>query len=67
MYSASVVDRLHCVCNFDCHTIGQPAYSIKNPVRDFAVLASSSNASLFYPRKFQVVYFCLVLVLYPNL
>ena len=26
MYSSSVVLRAHYVCNFDCHTMGKPAY-----------------------------------------
>ena len=40
MYSASVVLKVTCVCNFEHHTTGQPAYMIMNPVRDLAVLAS---------------------------
>ena len=47
IYLASVVLRLHWVCNLDCHTMGQPAYNIKNPIRDFAVLASNSAVALY--------------------
>ena len=32
IYSLSVLDRLICVCSFDSHIIGHPAYVIKYPV-----------------------------------
>ena len=47
IYSASVVLRLQWVCNLDCHTMGQPASNIKNPVRDVAVLALNSAVTLY--------------------
>ena len=52
MYSASIVLRAHCVCNFDCHTMGQPVYKIMYPVRDFVVLTSSTAVFIFqFPGK----------------
>ena len=52
IYSASVVLRVHYVCNFDCHTMGQPAHEFIHPVRDFEVLVSSAAMRIFqFPEK----------------
>jgi len=46
MYSASVIDSALVVCNFDVHTMGQPANVITYPVQDEQPRANTSEFCL---------------------
>ena len=46
-YSASVVDKAVNVCSFDDHVIGQSAYLITQPERDFAFFGSDKVVGWF--------------------
>ena len=50
-HSASVVDRETVVCNLECHTMGQFAWKITNPVLDKHSRGSSAWSGVQFPAK----------------